>query len=469
MKRIGGHRCDHMFSFSHFSGDVSKWDVSDVTDMSDMFSNTNFNGDISKWDVSSVTNMNRMFWDARSFDGDIANWDVSRVIDMNFMFMRAKSFNQQLSGAAWVQSKATKDEMFKGSSGTILRVVYTSTTTLTPMTTSVNTYATTLVITLAPATILTTSVFAPQSKSELKIAVDTCLDLSQKGNCSNAPHGPIGEWDSSRVTDMSRMFTSTKFTGDVSKWDVSRVIDMSHMFTSTKFTGDVSKWDVSCVIDMSDMFANTKFNGDISKWNVSSVTKMNHIFWDATWFNGDISNWDVSRVTDMNRMFMGAISFKQELCGAVWVNSKATKSFMFESSSGSIARAVYTSASTSTTKDPLVFSPRSQSELNDAIEACLKLSHKGDCPDSQHGVIGEWDVSGVSDMKHMFSFSNFDGDISEWDMSSVTDMSHMLSSTIFNGDISKWDVSGVACMMHTFSFSNFNHEMSKFVGRVKRD
>ena len=44
-------------------------------------------------------------------------------------------------------------------------------------------------------------------------------------------HGPIGEWDVSRVTDMWRMFYyATQFNSDVSKWDVSRVIDMREMF-----------------------------------------------------------------------------------------------------------------------------------------------------------------------------------------------------------------------------------------------
>ena len=33
-----------------------------------------FNGDISNWDVSNVTNMENMFLSADSFNGDISNW-----------------------------------------------------------------------------------------------------------------------------------------------------------------------------------------------------------------------------------------------------------------------------------------------------------------------------------------------------------------------------------------------------------
>ena len=39
---------------SKLNDDISKWDTSNVTDMSSMFSNSKFNGDISKWITSAV-------------------------------------------------------------------------------------------------------------------------------------------------------------------------------------------------------------------------------------------------------------------------------------------------------------------------------------------------------------------------------------------------------------------------------
>merc|ERR1712032_1765398 len=81
----------------------------------------------------------------------------------------------------------------------------------------------------------TTSAFSPQSKDELKSAVDTCLELSPKGDCSKGPHGPIGEWDVSRVTGMSHIFSKAdSFNSDISNWDVSRVIKMGYMFRMAK-------------------------------------------------------------------------------------------------------------------------------------------------------------------------------------------------------------------------------------------
>ena len=133
--------------------------------------------------------------------------------------------------------------------------------------------------------------FSPQSKMELRIAVEACLKLSPKGDCPNGSHGPMGEWDVSGVTDMSGMFSyAASFNADVSKWDVSNVKDMSSMFIGAKS------------------------------------------------FNCDISKWDVSGVTDMDGMFHGATSFKQNLCGAAWVQSKASKRDMFTSTYGSISR-----------------------------------------------------------------------------------------------------------------------------------
>ena len=69
--------------------------------------------------MSSVTDMTRMFSWAPVFNGDISRWDVSRVANMDDMFLDAVSFKQELCGVAWVHSRASKRNMFDGSSGSI--------------------------------------------------------------------------------------------------------------------------------------------------------------------------------------------------------------------------------------------------------------------------------------------------------------------------------------------------------------
>ena len=72
---------------------MSKWDVSNVTNMSHMFNGCNFDCDLSKWDVSKVTNMNRMFLGCRNFKGvDLSSWNVSKVENMEFMFCDCVNF-----------------------------------------------------------------------------------------------------------------------------------------------------------------------------------------------------------------------------------------------------------------------------------------------------------------------------------------------------------------------------------------
>ena len=110
----------NLFWCSKYSGkygDISDWDVSSVEDMSGLFNNSHYNGDISDWNVSSVENMDCMFWgignEAENFDPekfDLSKWDVSSVTDMSSMFAHS-SFNSDISN--WdVSSVESMNSMF---------------------------------------------------------------------------------------------------------------------------------------------------------------------------------------------------------------------------------------------------------------------------------------------------------------------------------------------------------------------
>ena len=88
----------YLFEETDFNGDISSWDVSNVTNMHAMLGGCKqFNQDISKWDVYNVTSMNSMFYGCNSFNQDISNWDVSNVTDMQGMFYGCRAFNQDIS------------------------------------------------------------------------------------------------------------------------------------------------------------------------------------------------------------------------------------------------------------------------------------------------------------------------------------------------------------------------------------
>ena len=76
------------------SVDVSKWNTSKVTDMASMFSGcgTLRSIDVSKWNTSNVTDISGMFFGCGSLHSvDITGWDTSKVTNMTRLFFNCSS------------------------------------------------------------------------------------------------------------------------------------------------------------------------------------------------------------------------------------------------------------------------------------------------------------------------------------------------------------------------------------------
>ena len=104
--------------------------------------------------------------------------------------------------------------------------------------------------------------YHPKTKEELKELVNKLI--KERGN-----EADLNDIDTSEITDMSYMFTYSKFNGDISNWDVSKVKNMGYMFWDSSFTaknGDISNWDVSNVKNMSYMFNCSPLEKNPPKW-----------------------------------------------------------------------------------------------------------------------------------------------------------------------------------------------------------
>jgi surface protein len=193
--------------------------------------------------------MSHMFLSAKAFNQNIGGWHVSKVTNMTYMFHNAASVKA-----------------------------------------------------LSAIVMATLECFPPKSGVTIMVY---CVSL----NLVNEPkliEPYIGNWDVSKVTNMSHMFLSAKaFNQNIGGWHVSKVTNMTYMFhNATSFNQNIGSWDVGKVTDVSYMFSSADaFNQNIGNWNVSNVTTMDSMFWAATAFNQDIGNWDISSLTNAIHMF----------------------------------------------------------------------------------------------------------------------------------------------------------------------
>eukprot|EP00961_Rhodomonas_salina_P043109 579580-Rhodomonas_salina.1 len=84
-------------------------------------------------------------------------------------------------------------------------------------------------------------------------ALDDLIDGCERGTA--AACSAVENADTSRITDMVRMFFRSSFTGNIANWDVSAVNDMRGMFSGSSFNGNIANWDVSAVNNMAEMFS----------------------------------------------------------------------------------------------------------------------------------------------------------------------------------------------------------------------
>lgn len=324
-------------------GRMNEWDTSNVTSMRLVFQQaTNFNQNIGAWNVSNVTNMQLMFSQATNFNQNIGTWNVGKVTDMQGTFSQAINFNQNI-GAWNTSSVTTMSGMFQQAINFNQNISTWNTSNVTNMQTMFNTSG--AVTSLFNQNIGAwnvskvtnfASMFAGSGGAVLSYNNGGSSDinnwtLATTGSISFASmfsgasifNQPIGNWNTSRVTNMSSMFGAigavAAFNQNIGSWNVSSVTNMYQMFLNARFFnngGDssINSWNTLSVTNMSEMFRSTGsaspgFNQPIGNWNVSNVTNMSGMFQYQSSFNQDIGLWNVSKVSAMNLMFDQALAF----------------------------------------------------------------------------------------------------------------------------------------------------------------
>lgn len=431
------------------------WNTINVTDMSGMYeNNTAFTrGVISNFDVRNVTNMSRMFagctglknTDKNCFDG----WDVSKVTDFSGMF-EGSTVNHNLG---WSLNKdltasINMNSMFKDA-----------------------------------------SLYNDPDKRLKDWTFDRVTDTgSMFENAVNFSRGNIMNWDTSNVTNMSRMFAGTeKFTpvdGTIGIWDVSKVTDFTSMFDGSLFNSELggwtintsltaevnmsrmfancpynktgfSSWDVSRVTNMSGMFQdNTAFqSGAIKAWNTGSVKDMSHMFHGATRFNTSkpsIHDWNVRKVADFTSMFEGS-AYNQSLYK--WYNRLDAKNIKMDRM---FAKSAFNHPSIKFWFTDDVVSMESMFEDNIAFNQELAKDTGG----------GFNNTSKVVTMKNMFkgatAFTDIKNRVNQFNVGNVSDFTGMFEGSGFNGLIDNWVLSTdkIIVMDRMFKDTNYSKDAS---------
>lgn len=252
------------------------------------------------------------------------------------------------------------------------------------------------------------------------------------------------------VTSFQDLFHSSACAADLSNMDTRNIQNFAGLFTSSIGAGpNCAGWDVRNVTNVNLMCYAGQFNNAFSLGNWESLVSMENMFASAISFNTPIGYWDVSNVTNMQRAFARitnvSTAFNQDI-GAWDVSNVTNFEEMFGiTQTGGASGIAFNNGGSDSIKDWSTSSATTMHRMFGAVTGAT-----GTCPFNQ--PIGSWDVSGVTDMSHMFNNSVvFNQPISSWDVSNITNMQGMFSrAAVFNQPLANWDVSSVTDMSSMF-------------------
>ena len=277
----------------------------------------------------------------------------------------------------------------------------------------------------------------------------------------------LSNLDTSKVTDMSSMFTSCSGLTELnlSNFDTSMVIDMSFMFQNCSGLTELnlSSFNTSKVTDMSYMFTGC---GDLAELNLSNfdtskVTDMNRMFFYCESLTElDLSNFNTSKVTDMNYMFYNCRGLTELNLSSFNTSMVTGMNYMFYNCRG-LTELNLSSFNTSKVTDMrnMFYGCSSLTELNLSNFDTSNVTAMGNmfsgCSSLTELNLSSFNTSKVTDMRSIFSgcSSLTELDLSNFDTSKVTNMNRMFTdcNSLTELDLSNFDTSKVTNMSYMFN------------------
>ena len=368
--------CKKMFfSLSNIiSIDLSKFNSSLVTDMSDMFHDCNSLEFINLMNLNTslVKIMSGMFSNCKSLTSlDLSNFDTKSVISMDFMFVSCSSLTS-LDLSNFDTSKVEDMEMMFGGFEKLKFL-------------DLSNFDTSLVTSMGSMFSYSISLISLNISNFNTSLVETMVNMFE--NCISLVSIDISKFNTSLVKDMRNMFCECKlitylnlssfntmnvlyFDGilygcnslvkidllfntssgismryifsdcyslvslNLSLFDTSSVLYMDNMFynCSSLISLDLSNFETSEVCSMDQMFSmcsSLKYL-DISKFNTSSVITMDYMFeYCLSLKSLDLSSFDTSKVIRMTNMFSNCISLESLDLSTFNTSNVIDMSYMF--------------------------------------------------------------------------------------------------------------------------------------------
>jgi hypothetical protein len=258
--------------------------------------------------------------------------------------------------------------------------------------------------------------------------------------------GSITDWDTSNVTDMSKLFSHARGFNKPLRWNTGKVTNMSSMFDfadSFNNGGEPLAWDTKNVTNMEEMFKEANaFNQPLVGWDVSKVVNMDHMFLYTMAFNQPLS-WNTRRVRSMDGMFAQTEVFNKTL--TFDTRSLETTNGMF-----------YHAKAFNNGGQPLAWNMRKVYDMTEMFDNAISFNNGGQPL--------KWDTRSVGLMRNMFNDATVFNQELEWDTRAVRDMTAMFSgATAFNngGEPLHWDTRNVTDMSYMFlDAENFDQALA---------